>query len=155
MLCLSELISPKLLIRNLFSWYQMFLETKVCAPRSFKVVLERSRSLRTLKRYQFQHFSISSEIDHNWTLNFYGTMVVHGHFLKDQCHWVYVPYYTPCNEVGGYTGFSVSVRLLSVFCFPDIIWIKYADNKMTLCMYDCLQWCVTDQVWVTSLLIDI
>jgi hypothetical protein len=46
----------------------------------------------------------------------------------------------PATKLGGYTGFSVSVCLsvrpsvVRIFCFPDIFWIKYADNEMKLGM---------------------
>jgi hypothetical protein len=47
-------------------------------------------------------------------------------------------HYTPRNKVGGYTVFSMSVclyiRPLSMFCFPDIFRINFADNEMKLCM---------------------
>jgi hypothetical protein len=41
----SEPLSPKPHIRNRFSWYQMFLETRANGSRSLRVTLERPRSL--------------------------------------------------------------------------------------------------------------
>jgi hypothetical protein len=60
-----------------------------------------------------------------------------GYALSVRTWTVVIP---PATKLGGYTGFSVSVCLsvrlsvVRVFCFPDIFWIRYADNEMKLGM---------------------
>jgi hypothetical protein len=89
--------------------------------------------IATLIFYLLTLTLVFDDKSHLWNFPQTGASVLHKHI-----------FYTFRNEVGGgggYTGFSMSVcpsvHPLTVFCFPDIFWIDFADNEVKLDMIVC------------------